>query len=300
MSKLPLKGLIGIALILSLATSVLVYQYLKGSSKTGLKADVPVVVAKVDIPAKTKITAEMVQEIRMPAEYIQPGTVTDLKSLLGIATREKIAAGEPITERRLFIEGKTVGFTGAIPPDKRAVTVAVTEVTGVAGFIKAGDFVDVIATFDKNDTGEHTSNLILQNVLVLAANRETEYSDGDTATKDKKDIVKMATVTLAVAPEQAAKLAVSEEKGKIRLALRPFLPDNDYAVAKAATPTELVGFHQPPMQLNQNNQQNRTASQDTRPAERVAEPPAPRQEPPTIVSGITVLHGTKMEIVPVH
>ncbi|HBS60352.1 MAG TPA: hypothetical protein DEA44_13920 [Firmicutes bacterium] len=82
--------------------------------------------------------------------------------------------------------------------------------------------------------------------------------------------------------------------------MRPFLPDNDYAVAKAATPTELVGFHQPPMQLNQNNQQNRTASQDTRPAERVAEPPAPRQEPPTIVSGITVLHGTKMEIVPVH
>lgn len=297
MSKLPLKGLIGIALILSLATSVLVYQYLKGSSKTGLKADVPVVVAKVDIPAKTKITAEMVQEIRMPAQYIQPGTVTDLKSLLGITTREKIAAGEQITERRLFIEGKAVGFTGVIPSDKRAVTVAVTEVTGVAGFVKAGDFVDVIATFDKGDTGEHTSNLILQNVLVLAANRETEYSDGE-PTKEKKDVVKAATVTLAVAPEEAAKLAVSEEKGKIRLALRPFLPDYDYAVAKAYTPTELVGFHQSPAQPNQNNQNNRMESPNSRPP--VAEQPAPRQESPTIVSGITVLHGTRVEVVPVH
>ena len=300
MSKLPLKGLIGIALILSLATSVLVYQYLKGGSKTSLKTDVPVVVAKVDIPAKTKITAEMVQEIRMPAQYIQPGTVTDLKSLLGITTRESIAAGEQITERRLFIEGKAVGFTGVIPPDKRAVTVAVTEVTGVAGFVKAGDFVDVVATFDKNDTGEHTSNLILQNVLVLAANRDTEYSEGEPATKDKKDVVKTATVTLAVAPEEAAKLAVSEEKGKIRLALRPFLPDYDYAVAKAFTPTELVGFHQPPAQPNQSNQNNRMESQYSRPPERVAEQPAPRQDPPTIVSGITVLHGTKVEVVPVH
>ena len=296
MSKLPLKGLIGIALILSLATSVLVYQYLKGRSPTGLKADVPVVVAKVDIPAKTKITAEMVQEIKMPAQYIQPGTVMDLKSLLGITTREKITAGEQITERRLFIEGKTVGFTGVIPPDKRAVTVAVTEVTGVAGFVKAGDFVDVVATFDKNDTGEHASNLILQNVLVLAANRETEYGEGDPAPKDKKDVVKTATVTLAVDPEEAAKLAVSEEKGKIRLALRPFLPADDYAVAKAFTPTQLVGFHQPPAQPKQNTENNRRESQYSSGPER----PAARQEPPTMVSGITVLHGTKVEVVPVH
>lgn len=296
MSKLPLKGLIAIAFILSLATSVLVYQYLKGSSRTALNADVPVVVAKVDIPAKTRITADMVYEIKMPAQYIQPGTVTDLKSLLGITTREKIVAGEQITERRLFIEGKTVGFTGAIPPDKRAVTVAVTEVTGVNGFIKAGDFVDIVATFDKNDTGEHASNLILQNVLVLAANRETEFSDGDTGMKDKKDVVKMATVTLAVSPDEAAKLAVSEEKGKIRLVLRPFLPDNDYAVAKAATPTELVGFHQPPLQNN-----SRSDSQhNSRPPERVAEPPAPRREAPAMVSGITVFHGTKVEVVPAH
>lgn len=289
MSKLSVKGLIVVALALSLVTSMLVYNYLKGASQKTFKEGMTVVVAKMDIPPKTKIVPEMVQEMKMPAEYMQPGIVTEMKSVIGVVTREKLIAGEQITERRLLLEGKSAGFTGIIPPNMRAVTVAVTEVTGVAGFVKAGDYVDVVAIFDKNDTGEHAGNLILQNVLVLAANHETELGNPEAASKDKKDVVKTATVTLAVSPDEAPKLAVSEEKGKIRLALRPFMPEIGIAFTQAATPTELVGFHQPPRVNNGSGGGGATAERAT-----------DKQQAPPITKGITIIRGTKVEVVPIY
>ncbi|MGI6092399.1 MAG: Flp pilus assembly protein CpaB [Negativicutes bacterium] len=247
MPKFSNKGLLAIALILSVMISLLVYNYLqKASGRTDAKDSVPVIVAKADMPPKTKITPGMVEETKVPSEYVQPGAVMDLNSIVGTIVREHIVPGEQVTEQRLMRENKAAGFTGIIPRDKRALTVMVNEVSGVAGFIKPGDYVDVIATFDQSTVGDDVSHLILQNVLVLAANRDAE--DGITAEGNKqgaKETIKTSTITLAVTPDEAAKLTLVHEKGKINLALRPYLPLNGIEITNVVTPKDLVGIQVP-------------------------------------------------------
>ncbi len=278
MKKLSTKGLVVIALVFSLLAAVLVYSYLQSLAARTVKPGVPVVVAKADIPPKTQISAEMLKVMNVPAEYIQPGALQDINKAVGVVAREQIVAGEQITQRRLFIEGKSGTFSGIIPKDKRAVTVAVTEVTGVAGMVKPGDFVDIIVTFDPNTVGEHLSQIFLQNVKVLAFNRETEAGSADGGAK-KETAVKM-TVTLAVSPEEATRLAVADEKGKIRLALRPYLPGEGVVVANALKPRDIVN-----------------ASGPTAPAQGAASPPS---APAPAAKGIQVIRGTKTEMVPVN
>ncbi|SDF02050.1 Flp pilus assembly protein CpaB [Sporolituus thermophilus] len=287
--KLSAKGVLVIALVLSLATAGLIYKYLQEATQKAPKDGVAVVVAKVDIPPKTKITAEMVSETKVPAEYVQPGAVHELTAAVGAIARDRILAGEQIAERRLVIQGKSAGFTGIIPPDKRAVTIAVTEVTGVAGFVKPGDYVDVVATFDQNTVGDNVSQIILQNVLVLAANRDAEAGAADGA-KDKKDAVKTATVTLAVTPDEVAQLALAEDKGKVRLALRPYMPSAQVTLVNAVTPKDIVGAHTSPVQ---NVQSGETAPTPARPA-----PPA-GQQPDDGGKGIQLIRGTKVETIPI-
>lgn len=112
---------------------------------------------------------------------------------------------------RLLPKGTVPGLSYNIPEDKRAVTVAVNEVIGVAGFIKPGDKVDVIATFAFDPP---QSTTILQNVTVLAIAQEMQ--------SDAEQKAKLSTsVTFALSPSQAERLVLAESLGEIRLALRP-------------------------------------------------------------------------------
>lgn len=292
MAKLSNRNLLFIAILLSFLTALLVYNYLKGVKNVPMMSEgLSVIVAKVDIPPKTKITLEMVSEVKVPAEYIQPGTITSLDKVLGIMVREQIVSGEQISERRLVRESKSVGFTGSIPRDRRAVTVAVNEVTGVAGFVKAGDYVDIVVSFDAAAVGDHASQVVMQNILVLAANRDTEISTGDTTVKDSvKEANKMGTVTMAVTPDEAAKLTLADEKGKIRLALRPYLPLNSVMLTEAVTPKDLVGIHVSPAKQEQATPAPAPVAQ---PAYVERQSPSVTKEQP--YSGIKVIRGTKTE-----
>src|SRR5690606_36281457 len=107
------------------------------------------------------------------------------------------------------------GLTFSIPPDKRAVSVGVNEVIGVAGFVKPGDRVDVLATFDRNFSGQDMTTTILQDVQVLATAQETESDP------EKAEVT--TTVTLAVSLDEAERLTLAEERGTLRLVLRPAL-----------------------------------------------------------------------------
>ncbi|HWQ61938.1 MAG TPA: Flp pilus assembly protein CpaB [Negativicutes bacterium] len=272
MAKLSTKGLTAVALVFSLLAAVLVYSYLQnlaGQNKQGQ----PVVVAKTDIAPKTKMTAEMLKVVSVPPEYIQPGAVQDISKAVGVVVREQIAAGEQVTQRRLVIEGRTGGFTTIIPANKRAVTVAVTDVSGVGGLVKPGDYVDIIVTFDDKMVGENLSQIFLQNVRVLAINRDIEAaSTGESAKKDMTAPATKLTVTLAVSPDDAARLAVADEKGKIRMALRPFITGDAVVASNPQRPRDIVTAPAPPAAAVQYS--------------------APPAEPPT--KGIQVIRGTEV------
>ena len=106
-----------------------------------------VVVANTKISAHTEIRASMLAWRKVPKDALHADAVQNLQDLQGRITAADILAGEQVLWSRLLPKGVVQGLAYNIPNDKRAVTVAVNEVIGVAGFIKPGDRVDVIATF---------------------------------------------------------------------------------------------------------------------------------------------------------
>jgi pilus assembly protein CpaB len=235
------KILLIIAVALSLLTAVLIYFYLQQDHKATIANQAVVVVAVREIPARTFITADMLTLANVLPDLVQIGSRRDVESLIGMTTKKAIAAGDQITDVKLAINGQGIGMSGNIPSDKRAFTIAVDEINGAQGFIRVGDFVDVIGIFDKSVVGETASHVLMQNVQVLAINGK---DNADAADKDKnkeqgKD--KLTSVTLAVSLNDAALLGLAGEKGKIHLALRPFAAAGYDFLDKTIGIDQLVG-----------------------------------------------------------
>lgn len=205
------KVLLFIALSLGLISAFLTYNYLTGLTAVQDAEMVDVVVALTKIPANTEIRANMLAWKKIPKEALHLDAVQNLQDAQGRITANDIFAGEQVLWSRLLPKGTVPGLSYNIPEDKRAVTVAVNEVIGVAGFIKPGDKVDVIATFAFDPP---QSTTILQNVTVLAIAQEMQ--------SDAEQKAKLSTsVTFALSPSQAERLVLAESLGEIRLALRP-------------------------------------------------------------------------------
>jgi pilus assembly protein CpaB len=140
--------------------------------------------------------------------------VSDQQVVLGRLVKAEISRAEPILEHRLFPKDMTEmrGVMSVIvPPGKRAMTVGVNEVIGVSGFILPKDRVDVIAT-RTDDPLKKTTETILQNVEVLAAGHRLEQKG--------EQYVEVPTVTMAVSPSEAERVALALNEGKIHIVLR--------------------------------------------------------------------------------
>lgn len=292
MSKLSPKTLKLIAVIISVVLAGLVYSYL--SSLQSEKREVSseevqnsVVVAAVDIPKNALVTKEMVKLVSIPEGAVQKEACRNLDDVVGTTAKEAIYAGEQINKRRLFEDEKMAGFIGLIPEDKRAVSVPITDVTGVAGFAKPGNYVDVMLVTDKGSDKTLRGKLLLQNMLLLAVNKK-ETDENKEAIKEQ-----MATATLAATPDEAVRLAVAQKQGEIYLTLRPLHPKNRLAVAN-----EIVIY-----QGNGNNAA-KSAAAPARPAVKPQPPSYSMNQPkvserPRLSVGekINVIRGNKVESV---
>ena len=211
-----------------------------------------VVVAKQDIAPKTIIKESMVAVREVPASMVSDDAVREVSDIVNKPAKVEILKDDIISTRKVLMDITMAGFTGDIPPECRAISIAITDVTGVAGFAKPGDYVDVmlIAKGDEKMTGR----IVLQDVLLLAINKNTEQkqkaagdgSSGDTKKtgdsadsknqSDKKSadaakdeaISDLATATLALLPEDALKLITEAQEGTLYLALRPYKPRDKF------------------------------------------------------------------------
>ena len=236
MIKFSNKSLLILALALAVCVAALVYQFLNDIQQQSSDM-ATVVVARTDILANTAITADMVEEVNISGKQLQPGAITAAGRVVGTFAKENIPAQEQLTENRI-LNTVAVGFTGSIPHDKRAVSIAVTDVTGVAGVVKPGDYVDVIAVVDQRSDSGPVANMIVQNVLVLATNKTVTREEPGTLAKDTQT----TTVTVAVTPDEATKLGLAGKKGTVTLALRPYAPTGGgLAQVEAKTVGSLVG-----------------------------------------------------------
>ena len=211
------KLILILAILFGLAAAFGVFKYLdnvKASYRSSGNFK-QVVVPKQIIAPKTMITNQMVSIKEIPVELIQPNTAMELNEVVGKISRTELYAEEPVLLSRLHkdndLEG---GLALTIPKGQRALSVAVDDVTGVAGLLRPGDHVDIIATFDSEAEKTTLSSLLLQNIMVLAVGQSL---DGVQKGEQK---VNTQTVTLSVKPDEATPLTLASERGSVRLMLR--------------------------------------------------------------------------------
>ncbi len=228
-----------LAIVFALVAALLVWNYLQKQEKISKGQLQNVVVAAVEIPIGAKIQDNMIKMAPWPKESLRPGSFPDLRAVSGPGrvALKTIPAGEPVTEDRLVPAAGAGGagyMTYVVPPGHRAVTVAVNEVAGVAGFITPNNKVDVVLTtpIPGNTQNEYVSKIVLQNVPVLATGQISQEQ------KEGKPVV-VPTVTLDLVPDDAEKLVLAANKGTLQLLLRNF-SDSAEVDAKGATITKVL------------------------------------------------------------
>ena len=177
-----------------------------------------IAVANADISLGQRLTPEMFRLAEWPAESVPKAAFTDLQKLSGRVLKSNLLMGEPISETKLAPAGTLGGLSALITEGKRAITVRVNDVIGVAGFALPGNYVDIIVSTQKeaspgSDSREQNiSKIVLERILVLAVAQEVNRDE----TKPKV----VNAVTLEVTPEQAEKLDLARSVGTLSLALR--------------------------------------------------------------------------------
>jgi pilus assembly protein CpaB len=174
-----------------------------------------VFIAAADISPGTVISGQAVKVVTWPQEVIPPNSAATMREIEGRVVKVPIPQGNPILFSMLAPEGTAAGLSGILEDGKRALTVKVDEVAGVAGFLHPGDHVDVLMDMAMAGEGqsEHFSKTILHNISVLTTGQIWEQKG------DNKPMV-VNTVTLELTPEQAEVLNLASNQGKIRMALR--------------------------------------------------------------------------------
>ena len=134
-----------------------------GSMKT-------VVVAARDIAHLETVDNAALDTIERPADFIEPGAVTDLESIVGQVAAAPIKKGEQLLENKLLTPGPDTGLALQVAPNKRAVTIPVNDISGVARLIRPGDRIDLLASLSvgRGQNRRTEARVLMQDVVVLA------------------------------------------------------------------------------------------------------------------------------------
>jgi pilus assembly protein CpaB len=172
-----------------------------------------VFIATADISPGTALSAQLLKPVTWPQAVIPPHCASSMRELENRVVKVPISQGNPVLFSMLAPVGTAAGLSGILEDGKRALTVKVDEVTGVAGFIHPGDHVDVLMDLSLKGQTEHFSKTILHDISVLTTGQIWEQKG------ENKPMV-VNTVTLELTPEAAEVLNLASNNGKIRLALR--------------------------------------------------------------------------------
>jgi pilus assembly protein CpaB len=213
MKNLKALGLILFALLIGLAAAAYATGWV--SRQVGVASN-KVIVAAADIELGSKINTEMLTTVDWPSSSLPPGAFKDTKELQDRIVKVSLMRGEPVLERKLSPIGTLGGLSAVIAEGKRAMTVRVNDVVGVAGFALPGNYVDVMVNAQqektKGEEGKQISKTVLERVLVLAVAQEAGRDD----TKPKV----VSAVTLELSPEDSEKLDLARSVGTLSLVLR--------------------------------------------------------------------------------
>jgi pilus assembly protein CpaB len=248
--------MIGVSAALGLTAMVVAAQWL--GEKATLATN-KVVVASRDVQLGSPLTEDLLKSVDWPSGSLPEGAFNDTKLLEARVVKTGLMRGEPILESKLAPIGTKGGLSSIISDGKRAITVKVNEVIGVAGFALPGNLVDVMVN-TKDDADKSVSKIVLEQVLVLAVAQE--------ASRDETKPKVVSAVTLELTPEQVEKLDLARSVGNLSLVLRNQM-DNHQAVTSGARKHDLL----------------KVAAEQTPAKARTAKPaprPATRQKPAAV------------------
>ena len=225
---------------------------------------VPVVVATQDILFNQRIEPTMVRVDQVPKQFVQPQALSDPNEVVGSLTSLTVNAGEQVTKTKLS-RFEDTHLALRVPEGMRALTLGVSDVSGLNGLVRPGNFVDIFGTFKfKVPTSadrqqgqmqayrppqlDTKTYLLFQNILVLAVGSDYRFVDAPFS-KDPNDSRNYQTfarnVTLSLRPVEPHKLIHAQDLGSISLVLRSHFDAGREETLLPQTPYTIVNEKEP-------------------------------------------------------
>ncbi len=201
------------AVVAGTVATFAIHRYVSLKTRVPVAATRQAIIAATDISPGTALSGPAVKAVTWPPDVIPPNCASAMREIEGRVVKVPIPQGNPILFSMLAPEGTAAGLSGILADGKRALTVKVDEVAGVAGFVHPGDRVDVLVDLALKEQAEHFSKTILHDISVLSTGQIWEQKG------ENKPMV-VNTVTLELTPAEAEVLNLASNGGKIRLALR--------------------------------------------------------------------------------
>ncbi|PKL48394.1 MAG: Flp pilus assembly protein CpaB [Candidatus Riflebacteria bacterium HGW-Riflebacteria-2] len=236
-----------VALLASLAIAMLLWSKLQKAPggqvsppvvETPAEVKKPVVVSKKAVAARTRLEESVIKDSFEVKEIIASAVpalaISDIASMTGRYTAITILKGDIMTENRLMDANQIPNLARAVPRGKRAVSIAVSKVTSVGGFIQQGDFVDVIATF-KPRGSEPVTKIVLQDIQVLAVGGSYQFAGGIPTMTPAISAAKVDLITLAVTPEELEKIIQLDDSTAFKFVLKNPNDKDKRVITKGAT-----------------------------------------------------------------
>jgi pilus assembly protein CpaB len=214
-----------IALVIAAFAFFAQYQYIENRIKNvlGPYEKLPVVISIVDIEKDKVIDESMIAMDQIPKKFVQPGSLQNIDEVLGRRAIVTIKKGTQLLSSSI-LKYKEAYLSYEIPDETRAVTVAVNDITGIAGLPRPGDFVDVIVTYDfgKREIVDKRTKTLFQNVQVLAMGRDIRKisTPFGAETEEQNEKIQVRNVTLALPLRQCQRIILAQELGLLSLVLR--------------------------------------------------------------------------------
>jgi pilus assembly protein CpaB len=253
------KGAVVLAVVLAVLAVLLVSFYLKQKEDELIpQAQLrPVLIATTDILQNTVIEEGMVQQIQVPTRYFQPMAESDRRQVVGRLAAVPIPKGAQI-QGTYIMDGNRTALAYEVPRGKRAVTIAINDISGVGGMIRPGNFVDILGTFEYGRpvqgraglefTDEKTEvRLFMQNIQVVAVDkehrREPPPTKGQVGDQPPQQPVEKGygNVTVLATPDEAQRLVLAQQVGALTLVLRSNLDAGQIENLPHLDPMGLLG-----------------------------------------------------------
>jgi len=265
-----------LALALGAFSSALAYKSLEQHTVAPVRLQ-QVVVAASDLAIGSKLQQNQVKTVGVPIEAVPPGSFRQERDVIGRGVVLPIAQGEfLIAGRNLASANAGSGLPSMIPSGMRAVSVRVSDISSVGGFLAPGSRVDVLMTGNPG-SGEPQTITVLRNVAVLANGSRLDHNILGPEAQNSP------VITLLVSPDDAARLALAMAQGRIQLALRNPLDTSQDEVAAVSLRSLYAGSQK---------------SASPAPVIHTKVKPAPVLEvsPPPSTYGVEVIKGDKRDV----